>query len=183
MHWLLKFIFGIEPYMFRTVPLSVIRNFSLYTQQWCMSYRFADSLSAGSGRSSQAVSKPVWLIPLLCVQWKTPDGGQWNWPKHIEFYSKNKFEKSVHLVAFYYKNLSRCTVTWTSNWWKMFLCFPSEFRACTWTGPVRCLIIILYLRGKSVPIIHGVAIGSTKCIFFYKYLFWFFVSLLNAEST
>ena len=30
--------------MFRTVPLSIIRNFSLYTQQWYMSYRFADSL-------------------------------------------------------------------------------------------------------------------------------------------
>ena len=28
--------------MFRTVPLSVISSFSLDTQQWCMSYRFAD---------------------------------------------------------------------------------------------------------------------------------------------
>jgi len=28
-------------YMFRTVPLSIIRSFSLYTQQWYMSYRFA----------------------------------------------------------------------------------------------------------------------------------------------
>jgi len=37
--------------MFRTVFLSIIRNFSLYTQQWYMSYRFADSLRAGSGRS------------------------------------------------------------------------------------------------------------------------------------
>jgi len=27
--------------------------FSLYTQQWYMSYRFADSLRAGSGRNSQ----------------------------------------------------------------------------------------------------------------------------------
>ena len=36
-------------------------------------------------------------------------------PKHVEFYSKNKFEKLVHLVCFYYKNLSRCTVAWTSN--------------------------------------------------------------------
>jgi len=36
--------------MFRTVPLSTIRSFSLYTQQWYMSYRFADSLRAGSGR-------------------------------------------------------------------------------------------------------------------------------------
>jgi len=26
-------------YMFRTVPLSIIRSFSLYTQQWYMSYR------------------------------------------------------------------------------------------------------------------------------------------------
>jgi len=36
--------------MFRAVPLSIIRNFSLYTQQWYMSYRFADNLRAGSGR-------------------------------------------------------------------------------------------------------------------------------------
>jgi len=32
--------------MFRTVPLSIIRSFSLYTQQWYMAYRFADSLTA-----------------------------------------------------------------------------------------------------------------------------------------
>ena len=49
---------------------------------------------------SQAVSKLVWHIPLLCVQWKTPDDGQRNCPKHVEFYCKN---------------LSRCTVTWKSN--------------------------------------------------------------------
>ena len=36
--------------MFRTVPLSIIKSFSLYTQQWYMSYRFAESLRAGSGR-------------------------------------------------------------------------------------------------------------------------------------
>jgi hypothetical protein len=29
--------------MFRTVPLSIIRSFSLYTEQWYMSYRFVDS--------------------------------------------------------------------------------------------------------------------------------------------
>ena len=89
--------------MFRTVPLSIIRSFSLYTQQWYMSC----SLRAGSGWNSfpswscsQAVSKPVWHIPLLCVQWKTPDDGQRNCPKHVEFYSKNKFEKLVYLVGF-----------------------------------------------------------------------------------
>ena len=78
MHKFLKFIFGMKLYMFRTVPLSIIRSFSLYTQQWNKLYRFADS-------------KPVWLIPLLCVQWKTPDDGQRNCPKHVEFYSKNTF--------------------------------------------------------------------------------------------
>jgi len=31
---------------------------------------------------------------------KTPDKGQRNFPKHVEFYSKNKFEKLVHLVGF-----------------------------------------------------------------------------------
>ena len=31
---------------------------------------------------------------------KTPDDGQGNCPKHLEFYSKNKFEKLVHLVGF-----------------------------------------------------------------------------------
>jgi len=72
-----------------------------------MSYRFADSLRAGSGRNpvpswscSQAVSKPVWHKPLLCVQWKTHDDGQRNCPKHVEYYSKNKYEKWLHLVGF-----------------------------------------------------------------------------------
>jgi hypothetical protein len=46
----------------------------------------------------------MWHIPLLCVQWKTPDDGQRNCPKHVDFHSKNKFEKSVHLVGFIIRN-------------------------------------------------------------------------------
>ena len=77
--------------------------FSLYTQQWYMSYRFADSLRAGSGRNCSSV-----LILLASCQHiyhccvyseKTPDDGQRNCPKHTEFHSKNKFEKLVHLVG------------------------------------------------------------------------------------
>jgi len=48
MHQFLKFIFGIKLYMLRIVLLSIIRSFSLYTQQWYMSYRFADSLRSAS---------------------------------------------------------------------------------------------------------------------------------------
>ena len=31
---------------------------------------------------------------------KSPDDGQRNCPKHVEFYYQNKFEKLVHLVGF-----------------------------------------------------------------------------------
>jgi hypothetical protein len=90
MHYFLKFIFRIKLYMFRTVPLYIIRSFSLYTQQWYMSY----SLRAGSGRS-------VLILLASCMTYTyTPNDGQRNCPKHEEFYSKNKFEKLVHLVGF-----------------------------------------------------------------------------------
>ena len=36
----------------------------------------------------------------VCTVTKTPDDGQRSFPKHIEFYSKNKFEELVHLVGF-----------------------------------------------------------------------------------
>ena len=39
-------------------------------------------------------------MELLCVQWKSPDDGQRNCPKHVESYPKNKFEKLLHLVGF-----------------------------------------------------------------------------------
>jgi hypothetical protein len=33
------------------------------------------------------------------VQWKTPDDGQRNYPKHVEFLDKNKFGKLVISVG------------------------------------------------------------------------------------
>ena len=38
--------FGIKLYMFRTVPQSIIRRFSLYTQQWYTSYRLCRQLTS-----------------------------------------------------------------------------------------------------------------------------------------
>jgi len=69
--------------MFRTVPLSIIRSPALYTQQLLA--------------SSQHNLRDIYL--LLCVQFWTPDDGQRNCPKHVEFYSKNKFEKLAHLIS------------------------------------------------------------------------------------
>ena len=81
--------------MFWTVPMSIIRSFSLTVmvyviqvcwQQTCTTYTIA-----------------------VC-KWKTPDDGQRNCPKHVEFYSKNKFEELVHLIGFIMGNsfLSNC---------------------------------------------------------------------------
>ena len=100
--------------MFRTVSLAITSSFSLYTQQyiqdcWHRARRIQD------GRSwsySQAVCKSLWYIPLLCVQWKISDDGERNCPKHVEFYSKNKFEKLVHLVGFIVRILSVCKPLW-----------------------------------------------------------------------
>jgi hypothetical protein len=38
---------------------------------------------------------------------KIPDDGQRNFPKHVEFYFKHKFEKVVHLVGFIIRNVCR----------------------------------------------------------------------------
>jgi len=74
--------------MFRTVSLSIVRSFSLYTQQCYMSYIFSWQLANRI------------MMELVCVQWKTPNDVQRNCPKYVEFFSKNKFEKLLHLFGF-----------------------------------------------------------------------------------
>jgi len=73
-----------------------------------MSYTFPDSLQAGSGRNwlrPDPARKLSAHIPLLCVQSKTPDDGQRNCPKHVEFYSENTFVKLVHIVGFIIRSI------------------------------------------------------------------------------
>ena len=121
------------------VLLSTIRSSSLYTKQWYMSYRFADSLRAGSRWISVLMllsscncnlydiyhccvySEKLLMMDRGTVRKKLcPDPARklsgklydihhccgyseellMNCPKHVEFYSKNKFEKLVHLVCF-----------------------------------------------------------------------------------
>jgi hypothetical protein len=52
----------------------------------------------------EAVYKPVWHIP-LCVRWETPDDGQRNCPKHVEFHSKIKADKIGVSSWFYCKEI------------------------------------------------------------------------------
>jgi len=91
-------LFWMKRCMFRTVPLSIIRGFPLYTQDQDIPSCFC----------SQVVYKLTWHVSLLCVQGKTPDDGQRNCPKPVEFCYKNKFEKLVHLVGFIIRIPSSC---------------------------------------------------------------------------
>ena len=67
MHQFLKFILGMKVYMSRTVSLSIIRSFSLYKQQWYMSYRFVDSLRAGAYAPARKMSANLYDIYHCCV--------------------------------------------------------------------------------------------------------------------
>jgi len=50
---------------------------------------------------ARKLSADLYDIYHCCVySRKNPDEGQRNCPKHVEFYSKNKFEKLVKLVGF-----------------------------------------------------------------------------------
>ena len=82
-----------------SVPSSGV--YSLYTQQWYMSYRFVDSCWAGSDGPARKLS--VWHIPLLSVQWIN----SWWWTDELSetcrVSCQNKFVKLVRLVGFIIK--------------------------------------------------------------------------------
>jgi len=77
--------------MFRAVPLTIM-SFSLHKQQWYMSYRFADP--------ARKLSAKLYDIYHCCLYSIKTHDGQRNCPKHVEFYSKNEYEKLMHQVGF-----------------------------------------------------------------------------------
>jgi len=52
---------------------------------------------------------------MLYVQSWTPDDGRKDRPKHVEWYSVNSKNFAPTSSWFYCRNISRCTVPWTSN--------------------------------------------------------------------
>jgi hypothetical protein len=99
-----------------------------------MSYRFDNSLWAGSGWNCCSILILLASCQQTCMTYttavctvKTPDDGQRNCLKHVEFHSKDKFEKLVHLFGFIIRYLTQCAVTWTSNLWS-FMCSRSLFQ-------------------------------------------------------
>ena len=101
-----------------TIKPTRCTNFSNLFLDW-KSTCFGQFLCPSSGVFHCTHSKPVWNIPLLCVQWKTPDDGQRNCLKHVEFQSKNKYEKLVHLVGFIIRNKLNTHVFWDTTLYTM----------------------------------------------------------------
>ena len=136
MYYFLKFIFGIKVYMFRTVTLSIPRSCSLYTQQWYMSYRLADSLREdqdGTGSdlillASCRQTCMTYTIAMCTVK------NSWRWREKLSETCRVLFQKYIWEITasswFYYKNLSRCTVTWTSKE-GLWVIFCDTFVPCT----------------------------------------------------
>jgi len=137
--------------MFWTVSLSLIRSLALYKQHcWLL--------------ASKQSAKPIWHIPIAVCTVLTPDDGQRNCPKHVEFYSKNKIEKSVHLVGFIIRMLLLSFV------WLIILCRWSHVVGifvvqniiiCWWTQSLAFIIRVFELGepsstvGFSIQVLTG----------------------------
>jgi hypothetical protein len=107
--------FGIKFYKFGTVPPSISRSYSLYTQQWCMSCRYVDSCrsaAAGSGWSSILILLLLESCLQTCMTYTiaecTVNNSCW-WTEELSETCRvsfqNKFEKLVHLVGFIIKEI------------------------------------------------------------------------------
>ena len=122
--------------MFRTVPLPTISSVLILLascQQTCMTYTTA-----------VCTVKNYW--------W-------WNCPKHVEFYSKNKFEKLVHLVGFIIRMRFEAVVMATINmavfwslshvdWQIVYTDVSAVLTTIMWSWP--CLIIHHAMRDPAL---------------------------------
>jgi len=97
----------------------------------------------------QADSKFVWHILLLCVWWKTPDDRQRNCPEHVEFHSKNRLEKLVHLVGFIIRNLIE--ICYCKNW---STATPHPVLFCQWGFDCIQLKILKYVGQENCWTLH-----------------------------
>ena len=101
--------FGMKLYVFQTVPLSISSGVfhCTHSNVICHIGLLAACEQDQDGTSwscKQAVSKPVWHIPLLCVQWKTPDG-QRNFLKQVEFHFKINLRNWCIYLVYYKKSV------------------------------------------------------------------------------
>jgi hypothetical protein len=72
----------------------------------------------------------------------TPDDGQKICLKHVEFYSKNKFEKLVHLFGIIVRKLMKIEfllyVQWTLSTSKVLFFCDGRYKVCMWCSNNMC---------------------------------------------
>jgi hypothetical protein len=149
--------------MFRTVPVSIIRSFHCAHSNGVCHTGLLTAVELDQDipfwSCSQAVSKPVWHIPLLCAQCKTRDDGKKKCPKHVEFYSKNNIWEISASDWFYYKKSSlvlsfhlhlslQCSLFLTGFPSKTHYIFILSRMSATYPIPLSllCLNIVIGLR-------------------------------------
>ena len=146
MHQFLKFIFGIKLYMFRTFPLSIIRSFSLYTQQWYMSYRFCWQLASRIRMEPRTELVPSCSCPqavtVTCMTYTvavcTVKNSWWWTEKLSETCRVSLFQKQIWEISvsswFYYKNSPQS------------VCATECMKPCVFTLPKACCALLLNLK-------------------------------------
>jgi hypothetical protein len=150
--------------MFRTVPLSIIRSFLLYTQQWYMSYRFADS-------QLDALISQIYF---------------WNETLHVSDSSSVHHQEffTVHTAMVYVIQIcwqpTRCTnfsnlfLEWNSTCFGQFLCPSSGGFHCTHSNGMSyrfadslrarsgCSILILLDSCQQICMTYTIAVCTVK---------------------
>jgi len=89
-----KFIFVKKIYIFRALPLPIIRSFPQFIRHWYMSCKFDDSFQARSGWNILNVLESCHQNCMTYTSAKCTVDGQRNCPKHVNFLDKNEFEKN-----------------------------------------------------------------------------------------
>jgi len=136
--------------MFRTVPLSITRSFTLYTQQWYVSY----SMRAGSGRNCSSVLILLTSCQQTCmtciIAVCTVKNSTW-WAEELSETCTALFQKEIWDISasshFYCKNnhqdselqITRCLVcgckgsyTWLCGGMRQYVWSPSLDTLLLW---------------------------------------------------
>ena len=116
-------VYWISLCMFQMVFLSIIRSPRLYIELQVYVIQVRWLLASGHE-----------MELMLYVQPWTSDDGRKDRPKHVEWYSLNS--KNCAASWFYYRNISRFTVPWTSNEYQWYLVWGRG--GWWWCGKVAC---------------------------------------------
>jgi len=160
--------------MFRSFPLSIF-SFSLYTQQWYV-IQLANRIR--TERSSALIllascqqTSMTYTIAVCAVK------NSWWWTEELSetcrVYSKDKFEKLVRLVGIIIRiyitmhgklnvNLSRCTVSWTSNLSRL----PHRKKKQNWMSWSHCTNTESYHVYFIIAIYLAVCVCVCVCVCF-----------------